>query len=226
MSKNKQYPVQIKSIDHVTHDTLRIITGKPDNYLFKPGQATDVAISQNGEGEEKRPFTFASLPENEEIEFIIKTYPSHEGLTDKLLDLRAGDKLVLHEVFGSITYKGEGCFIAGGAGITPFIAIFRQLKQNNAIGNNHLIFANKTEADIILKEELQDMLGNQFINILSEEKSDTFARGFITEEFLSKHIHNTDQYFYLCGPEPMMKAVEAQLDNLGISRKQIVKEGW
>lgn len=226
MSNETKYPVKITGIEHVTHDTLIITTSKPGNYSFRPGQATDVAINQNGESEEKRPFTFTSLPENDEIEFIIKTYPSHEGLTDKLLELKTGDKLVLHEVFGSITYKGEGCFIAGGAGITPFIAILRNLKQKNAIGNNHLIFANKTSADIILKEELQEMLGTKLIHILSEEKDDQFAHGYITEDFLKAHIQNTDQYIYLCGPEPMMKSVEKQLTNIGIAENRIIKEGW
>jgi predicted ferric reductase len=93
--------VKINSIDHVTHDTLRVVTEKPEHYKFVPGQATDIAINKNGWQNEKRPFTFTSLPEQDYLEFIIKTYPDHDGATDKLLDMKAGDELILHEVFGT-----------------------------------------------------------------------------------------------------------------------------
>ena len=226
MSEQTRYPVEIKSIDHVTHDTLRIVTTKPENYSFSPGQATDVAINKKGEREDKRPFTMTSLPEQDHLEFIIKTYPSHDGLTDKLLDLQAGDELVLYEVFGTIAYKGEGLFIAGGSGITPFIAILRDLHKKNALGNNKLIFANKKKEDIILKDELESLLDSQFINILSSEKHGTYTHGYVTKDFLKQHLSSNEQFIYLCGPEAMMKSVEKHLDSLGVPKDKIIKEGW
>lgn len=221
-----KHTVSIKTIEHITHDTLRIVTEKPEEYQFKPGQATDIAINKNGWQKEKRPFTFTSLPEDQDLEFVIKTYPSHDGATDKLLDVHAGDELILHDVFGAITYKGEGTFIAGGAGITPFIAIFRDLAKKQKTGNNQLIYANKTVKDIILKDELEGMLGDNLTHILSEEEFNEHAHGLITKDFLKDQIRNTDQNFYLCGPPPMMEAVEKDLYDLGVKEKQVVKEGW
>ncbi|HET9430921.1 MAG TPA: FAD-binding oxidoreductase, partial [Chitinophagaceae bacterium] len=119
--------VQIRSIGSVTHDVLKVKIDKPDNYKFTPGQATEVAINKEGWREQKRPFTFTSLPDEEFLEFTIKTYPSHKGVTNELLSLKPGDELILHDVWGAISYKGEGIFIAGGAGITPFLSIFRFL---------------------------------------------------------------------------------------------------
>lgn len=218
--------VKIKSIDNVTHDTLGIVTEKPENYTFEPGQATEIAINKNGWHNERRPFTFTSLPEDKDLEFVIKTYPEHDGATDKLLEVNAGDELILHDVFGTIVYRGEGLFIAGGAGITPFIAILRDLKKKNAIAGNKLIFANKTVKDIILKDELEDMLGGGLIHILSGEEASGYAHGFITKEFLKEHVSGGDQRFYLCGPPPMMDAVEQHLYDLGVYKTKIVKEGW
>ena len=100
---------------------------------------------------EKRPFTFTCLPDDDYLEFTIKTYPSHKGVTNELLQLKQNDELILHDVFGAIAYKGEGVFIAGGAGVTPFISIFRFLRSKNEVGGNKLIFANKAKADIILE---------------------------------------------------------------------------
>lgn len=221
-----QYIVKIKSIDKITHDVLQIVTEKPVGYTFIPGQATDVSINKAGWKEEKRPFTFTSLPHNNYIEFTIKTYPSHQTVTNELLQLNKDDELILHDVFGDIAYKGEGVFIAGGAGVTPFISILRHLQSKNEIGNNKLLFANKTKADIILEEELKNMLGNNFINILSDEKVDGFANGFITEYFLKENIDELDKNFYVCGPPPMMDAIEKMLITLNVDKKLIIKEAF
>lgn len=219
-----EHQVRILSIGKVTHDVLQIVTEKPPGYTFTPGQAADLSITKPDWANEKRPFTFTCLPENEYLEFTIKTYPSREGLTNQLMQLKRGDELILHEVFGDIAYKGEGVFIAGGAGVTPFISIFRDLHAKNSIGNNKLIFANKTKADIIREEEFKNMLGENFINILSAEKTEEYAYGYITEEFLRKHISEYTEHFYVCGPPPMMEAVEKHLAAIGINQSLIVEE--
>ena len=216
--------VKIESIKHVTHDVLQIRVEKPRGYGFIPGQATEVSVNKSSWLKEKRPFTFTCLPDDDYLEFNIKTYPSHKGVTNELLHLKMNDELILHDVFGTITYKGEGVFIAGGAGVTPFISIFRFLQSKNEIGQNKLIFANKTKADIILKPEFEKLLGKNFINILSDENADGYAFGVITEEFIKAHCDGIYKIFYLCGPPLMMDAMEKYLSNLHIPVKSIVKE--
>ncbi len=216
--------VKIKTIDKVTHDVLGIVLERPAGYTFTPGQATEVAINKTKWKEEKRPFTFTCLPEDEFLEFTIKTYPSHKGVTNELLNLKPGDELIIHDVWGAISYKGEGVFIAGGAGVTPFLSIFRHLRSTNKIGGNKLIFANKTRADIIHEAELKDLLGNAFINILSDEEVTGYAKGMITEKFLKENIGNFDRKFYICGPPPMMDAIQGYLTNLGVGNNSVVVE--
>jgi Flavodoxin reductases (ferredoxin-NADPH reductases) family 1 len=180
----KEAIVKIKSIEHVTHDVLKIRTEKPASCDFKPGQATEISINKEGWKDQGRPFTFTSLPTDPYLEFTIKTYPERKGVTNELLNLKVPDELILKDIFGAIEYKGEGIFIAGGAGVTPFISIFRYLKTKNQSGNNKLIFANKTKADIIYEKEFKDLLGDNFINILSHEKTSEYNYGLITKEFL------------------------------------------
>jgi len=222
----KQYIVKIQSIKHITHDVLQLVTEKPENYNFTPGQATHIAINKPGWKAKRNPFTFTCLPEDAFLEFTIKTYPAHKGVTNELLKLKEDDELILEEVFGAISYKGEGVFIAGGAGVTPFISIFRDLHAKNKVGNNTLIFANKTKADILLEKEFTDLLGKNFINVLSDEKTDGYANGQITEDFLKAYVNSTTQHVYVCGPPPMMEAVQKQLLNLHIPKKVIVVEAF
>jgi NAD(P)H-flavin reductase len=67
-------------------------------------------------------------------------------------------------------------------------------------------------------------MGKNFINVLSMEKADGYEHGFITEDILKQHVTEKGILVYLCGPEPMMKAIETQLFNLGVGSEAIVKE--
>ncbi|MBU2556205.1 MAG: flavodoxin reductase [Bacteroidetes bacterium] len=221
----KKHNVKILESFFVTHDVKSFIVERPEDYMFEPGQATEVSINKNGWKEEKRPFTFTNLPEDNFLQFIIKSYPEHKGVTKEIHTLNVGDELILHDVFGTITYQRKGLFIAGGAGITPFISIFRNLKKTDRLIGNRLIFANKTKEDIILQKELGGLFGNDFINILSEENHDDFQHGTVTKDFLKKNMNERAENFYVCGPEPMNEAVIEQLTDLGITQKSIIKEG-
>ena len=220
----EEHIVKIRSVRNVTHDVLRFTIDKPAGYGFVPGQATEVAINKKEWLQERRPFTFTSLPGDDHLEFTIKTYPSRNGVTNALRQLKPDDELILHDVWGAISYKGEGIFIAGGAGVTPFIAIIRDLDSRKQIGSNVLIFANKTRADIIDEANFRKILGGAFINILSDEKVDGYAHGMINEEFLKGNIKNFKQQFYVCGPPPMMDAVLGQLNELGVGENAITVE--
>jgi ferredoxin-NADP reductase len=219
-----QHTVKILSTAFVTPDVLSIKTEKPHSYHFEPGQATEMAINKNGWKKMKRPFTFTSLPSDEHLEFTIKTYPSHKGLTNEMLNVRAGDELILHEVFGTISYQGPGLFVAGGAGVTPFIAIFRQLRKSGQLNGNRLLCANKTKKDIILENEFSFILGTDFINILSQEKVQGYENGYITGAFLVSLMTDDTRRVYLCGPPPMMHTVEKFLMNSGEAGLTIIKE--
>jgi ferredoxin-NADP reductase len=220
----EEYIVKVLSIEPVTHDVKRFRFEKPDGYVFKPGQATDVSINTPGLKNEKRPFTFTCLNSVDYLEFTIKIYTDHPGITNELGKIKPGAELIIRDVWGDIAYKGSGVFIAGGAGITPFLAILRDLESRNALLNNILIFANKTKKDIILENELSQLLGKSFINILSGEKVAGYEHGFITREFLQTHLPANTKNFYLCGPPPMMAAILSQLENLGVPGSMIIME--
>ena len=63
-----------------------------------------------------------------------------------------------------------------------------------------------------------------FINILSDEKAEGYANGQITEDFLKAYVNDTTKQVYVCGPPPMMEAVQKQLSNLHIHKDAIVVE--
>jgi ferredoxin-NADP reductase len=220
----ESHNVRILDVTKVTHDVRGFKVEKPADYTFTPGQATEVAVNKSGWTEERRPFTFTNLPGDDHLEFTIKTYPERNGVTNQLLHLKPGDELILHDVWGAISYKGKGLFIAGGAGITPFLSIFRSLKADNKTAGNRLLFANKSRKDIILEEELNTLLDGRVTNILSEENIEGFKHGFVTEELLREMSIQPDDKLYICGPPPMLDALLKMFSNIGLSEQSVVME--
>jgi NAD(P)H-flavin reductase len=90
-------------------------------------------------------------------------------------------------------------FIAGGAGITPFIAILKNLERENKLGHNKLLFANKSKEDIIDENRFNQLLGERFVNILSNDQRLGYVHGFITPDLIKQHSDNQNQFYYLCG---------------------------
>lgn len=224
MESNESYMVRVIEKKKLTHDVIQLRIEKPPGYAFTPGQATEVAINRSNWVEQKRPFTFTSLPADSYLEFIIKMYPSHNGVTAEMNTLTVNDELLIGDAWGAIAYQGMGLFIAGGAGVTPFISILRQLNQENAIAGNKLIFANKSKRDIFLQDELSQLLGDAYWNILSDEIVPHHGHGFVSEEMILELLTGTDENIYVCGPPPMMDSVLATLDQIGISKKSITVE--
>ncbi len=220
----EEHIVRILNIGQVTHDVKRFQVEKPEGFTYTPGQATDLSINSPEFRSRTNPFTFTSLRSAPWLEFTIKIYSQRKGVTNELGNLRPGAELIIRDAWGAISYKGKGVFIAGGAGITPFISIFRDLHSKDELKGNKLLFANKTKADIILEEEFNKMVGSDFVNILSDEERDGYAHGFISEDFLKANISDFNTNFYVCGPPLMMRSVLKLLDTLGIGKNSITLE--
>lgn len=215
----EEYRVKILEIERLTHNVKRFKVEKPADYSFSPGQATELSLDAKQWRQEKRPFTFTSLPHQPFLEFVIKSYPQHQGLTDKLDRVSPGEHFLIGNAWGAIAYKGPGTFIAGGAGVTPFICIFKSLHQQNELSGNRLIFSNKHKEDIILETYWKDLLGPYFHSVLTQEGD---AR--INQAYLEEKIQDRNQRFYLCGPEKMTEELSQSLEALGAKSDQLVFE--
>jgi len=216
--------VKIISTEYVTHDVKHLVVERPAGFEFVPGHATDLSINEEGWKDNKHPFTFTGLIKAPHLEFTIKIYPNPQGVTHRLSQLGPGDELIISDPWGAIEYKGPGYFIAGGAGITPFIAILRDLYKDGKVADNVLFFSNKTDQDIILKSELELMLGKKAHFTITRQPDSKHDQRKIDSDFLKAEVTDFSKHFYICGPDEMVLAINEILVKLGAKPDALVFE--
>src|ERR1700722_6891668 len=146
-------------------------------------------------------------------------------MTDLLHRLHPGDELIVRDVWGAIEYRGPGCFLAGGAGINPFLAIFRQLHKDHQAKGNTLFFSKKTAADIIEHDELLEILGVGVTFLLTRESpSGPYLHGRIDTSFLQERVTDFSQPFYICGPDDMVRELTDTLKEMHASAESLIFE--
>ncbi|WP_139853935.1 FAD-binding oxidoreductase [Aequorivita sinensis] len=214
--------LKIISNQYITHNVKRFVLEKPKDFTYAPGQSAVISINIPGWENQLRPYTFTSLQHWDYLEIIVKIYEEHEGVSAQMGKLNTGAELLLHEVFGTIKYKGPGIFIAGGTGITPFIAIFRALFESGNLRKVALLYSNRTKDDIILHDELTKMLGPAYKNVFTKEGVIGFRERRIDRKYLIETIGNFDSRFYVCGPQDFTEEICEALVSLGADPEYLV----
>ena len=98
----------ITKIEDITHDVRQFTFEKPAGFEFTPGQAAEVGIDRDGWRDAGHPFTFTALPEWDDLQFTIKIYPDHDGLTEQIGKMRVGDSFINRRSLGHDRIQGQG----------------------------------------------------------------------------------------------------------------------
>lgn len=213
------HQIKILSKTPLNHNVIQFRLERPANYSFTAGQAIELTVEEPkkyGPG----PFTFTALDSKPYLELMIKIYEDHKGLTSALAEKKEGEKVTIGDPWDSFANKGPGVFIAGGAGITPFVALLRRMKADQTIGPSQLLFFNKTYRDIFLRDELSALLGSQYVNILTREDNGS-PKGKLDEKLLSKYISDFSKPFYICGPPGFIETAQSVLAKLGAKEETV-----
>jgi predicted ferric reductase len=227
-----------KEIDKIWTITLEAVGH--DGLRFRPGQCIWMTIDDSPFALAQHPFTIASSavkpaggePTNT-VDLTIKEVGDY---TAKIGSVAIGSRAYVEGPYGAATLDLDSdhpaVFIIGGIGITPTISMLRTLRDLNRPRPLLLINANVNENNIVFREELdamRDQIGLKLVNVLEHPPPGWGGeRGYVTKAILMKHLtppfDRPDTAFFVCGPEPMMNAVEPALRNLGVSIHQINSE--
>lgn len=214
--------VKIIHKDWLTHDVIRLELEKPESFIFKAGQAIEATIDKPGFRGDKTPFTLTGLTSDEYLELILKVYSDRKGMTWAISELKIGDSLIISDAWDSYPNKGPGTFIAGGTGITPFIAILRQLNAEGKVKSSRLFFYNKTEKDVFLYDKLYQILGDRLVNIFTRERKEGFRFGRINKDFIKSHFKDYKLPVYICGPDNFAEQIRDMLIEENVEKTLII----
>lgn len=186
---------------------------------------------KDSQGEEViKPYTPTTLDSDVgRFELVIKMYPQGR-MSHHFREMRVGDYLAVKGPKGRFRYQpGEVRafgMLAGGSGITPMFQVARAILENPKDKTKvHLIYANVTYEDILLKEELDGLAENypdrfSIYYVLNQPPEGWKGGvGFVSKEMIQEHCPapSSDIRILRCGPPPMNKAMAAHLEELGYS---------
>ncbi|CAF3468869.1 unnamed protein product [Fusarium graminearum] len=162
------------------------------------------------------------------LELVIKVYPDGKLTNNYLAHLEVGDEVLFRGPKGAMKYQPNICkkigLIAGGTGITPMFQVIRAVCEHDRDTTEiSLIYANRTEQDIILREELDRFARRYPKNfkvyyMLDEPPSDwEHGSGYVTQELMKDKMPapSMDSKVFLCGPPGMVNASKKGLVDLG-----------
>ena len=227
--------VAITQIIKETEDTKSFYL-KPQNMSlmppFMPGQYVTLCVTIDGRTY-KRPYSISSSPSALQ-EYRITIKKEENGIVSNYMfnEAKENDQLNLLGPFGHFTYSGirdqkDLVFLAGGSGITPFLSYLQDDKFLSRINSITLVYGAKHEFDIIGKKEIDAICKKQskvkVLYVLSEQKRDDYAYGFIDEEKLL-NINLENKTIFVSGPIKMYFYLNEIFKKMDIPNKYIRHE--
>ena len=227
---------KVVSIIKETSDSVRIRFVSPFIPLYKAGTYLTVEL-QIQEAVVTRAYSIITSPkeayENKYVEIIVKDY--QDGFVSSYLNhnLKVDDEVIL-EIGLGFFYIDEFrdshniVGIAGGAGITPFIAIAHDIKENNLPYHLLLLYGSNNPEQIIAKKELEELQCEniQVVDVISgNHPSYQGEKGFIDRHILQKYALDNPTYF-VCGPKIMYDLVLKELEALKVDTRRVRHEAF
>ncbi len=196
-------------------------------FKFHPGQFAWLSVWDSPFKDHEHPFSISSSAENDKtLTFTIKELGD---FTATIKNLKPEHTVYVDGPYGSFSIDrhpsaGKYVFIAGGVGITPIMSTLRTLADRGDKRPLTLIYANRDLDSMTFYDEIETLktkLQLTVVPVLEKPSDDwTGERGYLNAEILSKYIpaervQNRFEVF-ICGPGPMMDAVENALVQIGV----------
>jgi predicted ferric reductase len=214
-------------------DTTVLAMTPPDGtaFRFEPGQFGWFSIGRSPFTLTQHPFSFASSAEADEVELAVKALGD---FTSTVGALEPGTIVYVdgpHGAFSIDRDEGPGfCLVAGGVGIAGLISMLRTMADRRDVRPALLFYANGDWDGVAFRDDIERLkhrLDLTVVHVLERPPEGwTGEQGWVTAEVLSRHLPPLYRrfQFFICGPDPMMDAVEAALVQLGVPPERVHTE--
>lgn len=213
-----RYRYVVESVKQLGKDNVEIHlqpTGRLMNFV--PGQFAFVSFHGTPVSPEAHPFSMASGFREKNLRFVVKALGDYSA---SLLALRPKTEALIEGPHGGFSYKHTAnrsqVWIAGGIGVTPFLSMARSLGPGYHIDFYYCVLSMEEAFFDAEFQALAAMYPDFHLHTFCQD-----TQGFINTEFLQKDCGIDGRDIFICGPPPMMKAVQAGLTKAGVPEKQI-----
>ena len=201
---------------------------------FRAGQYVSVKL-QIGDAITARPYTLAASPAlalDGRYQITVKKAP--DGFVSEYIleHWKVGTEVTLSGPEGPFSYEpirdeAEIVGLAGGSGITPFMAMANAILDGTEDFRLTLLYGSRKKEDILYADELAKICSLtdkvKVIHVLSEEQAEGYEYGFLGADLIRKYA--PERYtLYICGPRAMHDFLAGELPELGLDRKHIRRE--
>ncbi|MEK7647085.1 MAG: FAD-dependent oxidoreductase [Patescibacteria group bacterium] len=223
--------------DIIVLDLMPALGEKIINFL--PGQYAMLAFyDEYGKLTSPHAFSISSSPEEVPlIQFGIKIKGS---FTQSLAKLTPGKEIFVYGPYGTFIFNPDtdqsAVFIAGGVGITPLLSSIRYAANKKLPNELILVYSSRNANTILYYEEIKKLEADNpnfkaFFAVTDSGIPDGQERMInerVSAKIISAALKNQlyGKTFFLCGPEPFMKAISDDLKNLGVPRQFIKTEAF
>lgn len=197
---------------------------------FQAGQYISLRL-KIGDSDLTRPYSLCSSPTdalNGTYSILVKEMKNGFASEYICRNFKVGTKLDISAPEGFFTYEPlrdakSVIGIAGGSGIAPFLSFARAIADGTLNFNLTVLFGSRTEAEILCKEEFDELTAScdkiKIVHILSDEEKEGYEHGFISAELIQKYEPFGEYSVFVCGSQGMYDYVEGECARLGLKKK-------
>lgn len=191
-----------------------------DEPRFGPGQYAFFSLPAVPRDE--HPFSILSQTPNR----LVIACKTVGNFTLQLAQIRSGAEVIVRGGYGTFAQASLSArhmvWIAGGIGITPFATMAAALKPEQ---NATLVYTSRTSGPELITQAFRlhsvQRPNFRFLEHVTE------SAGHLTAKTLTRIAEfGSSTYFFLCGPQPMMETLTAELMHMGVKRKRIIYEDF
>ena len=208
-----------------------------EGWAFQAGQFAWIKTGRTPFHLGQHPISFSSggdLPPDGIVTFTIKNLGDWSGA--EVPALAPGDRVWLDGPYGVFTldrHQAMGyVLIGGGVGITPLYSILQTMAEREDMRPVFLFYGAGDLESLTFWEELTALQSSgrlhlTFVPVLGRSQDGwTGEAGFISAPVMKKYLPKQyKRFMYLiCGPKPLMDAMEIALPELGVPAQNIITE--
>ncbi len=226
--------LEVVEVREETPDAVSLFFERPEGAAHQAGQFLTFVLHVGGR-EVRRSYSLSSAPHEPRWRVTVKRVPGGLASAHLTEAVRVGDTLRTRGPSGTFIWQPADApahllLVGGGSGVTPLFGIAKAALDADPDARVTLLLGNRSPRDVIFSEELASLAarhaGLRVTHVLETSLVDGAPRRIGSDE-LAEALGRADldaTRAYVCGPEPMMERVVAELAARGLDGGRVLTE--